>query len=361
MAFREQRRHSFFFLCSELATALLAGNLYGGSRHKRCVRRRARLRACRDCDAVDDYCASARLLECARTDRGDEFVPTCRACLQASGRQSGRQQENRAKRPQIRVGPQFALSSGRAVFRVNVMSRRRLWLLLILVPGLLGLGAFATVWQRSGAASEEPEQMLSGPQVLPEVEVESAAPRRGGSAPALPSVPTEPQSAPAATQSAPPAVSETPQDSGEVSGPPQFAQDAGIAVGGDDPGIVRLASLRGASFSGYLSDSTSRPGSGGANVPGSKSQPDGANTGEGPNASAPDRTGEEGTPPQVPPPQDDPPREEPLPDPTPDDDDPPYYPPGDDEPHEPVQVPEPATLGLLVLGLLGCAVRRRAS
>jgi PEP-CTERM motif len=241
------------------------------------------------------------------------------------------------------------------------MSRRRLALLLILFPSLLGLGAFATVWQRSGATSEEPELSLSEPQVLPEVEVEDAVPARSGSAPAVPSMPIEAQSAPAATQTAP-AVTETPQDPGEVSGAPLFAQGAGIAGGGEDPGIVRLADLRAARLSGYLSDGTDWPGSRGANAPGSKGQPDGSNTGEDPNQSTPDRSGKDGTSPQLPPSEDDPPGEEPLPDPTPDDDYPPHYPPDGDDPHEqPVQVPEPATLGLLVLGLLGCAVRRRTA
>jgi hypothetical protein len=277
---------------------------------------------------------------------------------------------------------------------VKIMSRRRrIYLLLAaLLPTTLGIATFAIV-NRSGRTQGESGLPAMGmPEAAPEVvqEAQSIGAPVDHEAEASGATPAAKEAeAPAAAPQAPASNQQSiKDDADDANGPARFAdsgptESAGSFSGSD--GSIRLAS-NGASYAGGGAGGGGGGGGGSRSSDGGKDaqapqdqQPqvpqdpqgppgDGTSPGDGKNP--PDVT-QGGNPPGTNVPNNDgkqdqgPPEgsNEGGPNKTPEDEGgngetPPFIP--DSELEKPVQVPEPATLGLLALGLLGCAARRKA-
>lgn len=259
------------------------------------------------------------------------------------------------------------------------MRRRYLWLLAVFMPTALGLAALSYLFlapdSQTEAAPTSPivrqsplvEDTIGDETVIAPIETDALSPSgpRDEDAPEAPAAQPESRQRPAHLESS------------DIIGPPLFASSTATDASAAAPestlrrGSLRLASLSAAGGGGGVPSTTGSSKTSGdsattpadvSNSGNDSSTPGGSSSTGGdtdPNGGKDEGTGGEGgAAPNVPNPdhdQVDPPVSNPDPD-----DEAYQYDPIPDE-HQPpvVQVPEPAGIGLLLLGLLGCAAGRR--
>jgi hypothetical protein len=275
------------------------------------------------------------------------------------------------------------------------MRRRRRWLLLALVPAMLGAASIPFIWNSSGSNDESlpPSAVMHG--AAPRAQQEEDSGDRpviaiegdvGNSAPDSATEQGTPQAP--SIESAPSGPAQRPAhvEAGEAIGVPQLASTSTSADGPYSSGD----SFRVASISGYAGGTmTSGPATRSGKPPSDNSTGDDAGdpdtNGQGrpadptipePEGSGP-ADGQDGDVPLVPTPDEESPPQggdstdeliggdqggdESNDSPPPDFNAPPYDDSSDpvSDLAPPVQVPEPASLGLLLFGLLGCIASRR--
>lgn len=276
------------------------------------------------------------------------------------------------------------------------MRRRYLWLLAVFMPTALGLAALSYLFlapdSQTEAAPTSPivrqsplvEDTIGDETVIAPIDTDALAPSgpRDEDAPEAPAAQPESRQRPAHLESS------------DIIGPPLLASSTATDASADTPeptlrrGSLRLASLSAAGGGGGVPGTTgsSKTSGDSATTPvdvsngGSDSSTPGGSSSIGgdtdPNGGKGEGTGgESGAAPNIPNPdhgsngaesgdgngghegndEEDPP----ISDSDPDDDAPAYDPIPDEREPPVVQVPEPAGIGLMLLGLLGCAAGRR--